>query len=185
MGSGSGQDAFDALVDTDFVKIADFGEIGNTWHGRITDAKWVQERKYDMKNPGKGKLLWWHDKTPMPYPTNPDDTDQDRVMALHVVFQTDVHEDDEDDGRREIWLNKYQIKAKFAAAWRGAGTDKPRIGDWWRVTRTNDVAPRGGENKARGWEILYKTSAQFEETGPSDSAFVGAATVKDDDNPFA
>jgi hypothetical protein len=185
MGSGSGQDAFDTLVDRDFVKIAGFDEIGLTWHGVIVDAKWVQERVYDMKNPGKGKLLWWENKATVPYPPNPENPDQDRVMALHIVFQTDVRTGDDDDGRREIWLNKYQLKEAFKAAWKGAGTDRPRLGDWWRVTRVKDVKPRGGSNNARGWEVLYKTAAQYDESGPSDSAFVGAATVKDDDNPFA
>ncbi len=187
MGSGNGQDAFDELVNQDFVKIAGYDEIGITWDGVITDAKWVQERVYDSKNPGKGDLLWWHDRTPKPYPTNPEDTDESRVMALHVVFQTDVHESDEDDGRREIWLNKFQLKEAFKRAWMGSGTDRPRIGDWWRVTRVKDVEPRGGSNKARGWEVLYKTAAQFAETGPSDSNFTGAAVAgaKEDDNPFA
>lgn len=186
MGSGTGQDAFDSLVDQDFVKIADFQTIGNTWEGVILDAKWVQERKYDMKNPGKGKLLWWHDKTPETFPTNPEDLDQDRVMALHIVFQTDVHEDEDDDGRREIWLNKYQLKKAFERAWRAVDT-KPRVGAWWRVTRTNDVPPRGGDNKARGWEVLYQTAEAFAENGPLPSAFAGAgaADKRDESNPFA
>lgn len=184
MGSGTGQDAFDTLVDKDFVKIADYSEIGNTWEGVITDARWVQERKYDRNNPGKGKLLWWHSKEPLPFPTNPEDHDQDRVMALHIVFQTEVREDDDDDGRREIWLNKYQLKKAFERAWRAVDS-KPRVGAWWRVTRTDDVKPRGGDNNARGWEVLYQTAEAFAENGSLPSAFTGAGAAKDADNPFA
>lgn len=189
MGSGNGQDAFDALVDQDFVKIAGFPEIADTWHGVITDARWVQSRSYDDENPGKGDLLFWHDKKPKPIPND------EPVMELHIVFQTDVREDEDDDGRREIWLNKYQIKKAFEAAWKGAGASKPRLGDWWRVTRTNDVAPRKGPNKARGWEILYKLAATYEAEGPSDSPYLSGTigekpTVKagrkpKEEDPFA
>jgi hypothetical protein len=107
-------------------------------------------------------------------------------MALHIAFQTDVRETEDDDGRREIWLNKFQLKEAFKRAWKASGTDRPRLGDWWRVTRTDDVAPRKGSNKARGWEVLYKTAAQYEESGPSESAFAGAGnSKKDEDDPFA
>lgn len=170
-----GQDAFDALVDQDFVKIADFSEIGNTWHGVITDARWVQERKYDSKNPGQGALLYWRNKQVSEIPS---DNPKDRVMALHIVFQTDVREDDDDDGRREIWLNKFQLKEAFKRAWREAGVGKPSIGDWWRVTRTDDVEPRGGSNKARGWEVLYKSAATYEAEGPGDSPYLGGSATK-------
>lgn len=179
----NGQDAFDALLDKDFVKIADMGTIGNTHHGLITDALWVQERAYNEDKPGQGDLLYWRDKKPSPIPS---DDPKDRVMALHIVFQTDESEDDEDDGRRKIVINKYQLDKSFTAAWKAADS-KPRIGAWVRFTRIEDVKPRKGINKARGFEVLYKTAERYAEEGPSDSAFSGAGAVskRDEDNPFA
>jgi hypothetical protein len=179
--NGSGQDAFDSLVEGDFVKISQYDEPGVTHHGVIVDAKWVQSRLYDADNPGKGDLLFWHDGKPKPIPNDAP------VNELHIVFQTDEREDDEDDGRREVWINKRLLKAAFQQAWKESGASKPELGAWWRVTRIEDGTPLRGKNKPRGWHVLYKTPDQYAETGPADAPKVSGAraTVSADDNPFA
>jgi hypothetical protein len=161
-------DPFDGLMGGNYTKIADYSEVGMSHHGVLLDAYKQQARKFDPANPGKGPLQYWSaDRKPTEKP-NPAIDGGDPIMETHMVFQTDEHEDEDDDGRREIWLNKKPLLIAMREAVIEAGAKQPERGGWWRVTRIDNLPPkyRGG-NPPRGWHVMYKTPEQYAATGPA------------------
>jgi hypothetical protein len=156
-------DPFDDALGNDYATIADYSEVGMSHHGVLDDMYKQQARKFDRKNPGKGPLLYWgEDRSPTEIPND------EPLMEKHAVFVTDERENDADDGRREIWLNKKALTDALRAAVLKAGAKQLARGGWWRVTRVHDHAPKyKGGNPPRGWHVLYKTPEQYAAEGPS------------------
>lgn len=186
------EDPFDDVMGADWAPTADFSEIGNSHAGVLVDANKKHARKYVMGSPGRGPLLYWGDDG------KPTEVANDSpLMETCFIFQTDREEeeweDDGDDGRREIRLNKKALTAALRAAVLAAGARKPEIGGWWRVTRVSNGKPKvKGAPSPWGWEVAYKTPAQYAETGadpapevsPAKSAARAGRKAPDDD-PFA
>lgn len=185
-------DLFDRMMGEEWAKSADFSEIGNSHAGIWTAINEKQAREFVPGSPGKGALLFWgDDRKPTKIPND------SPLMEMCVIFQTDQDdeewEDDGDDGRREIRMNKKALTSAFRSAVLASGAKKPELGAWWRVTRVENGKPayKGG-NPPWGWHVVYKTPAQFAETGadpasqaaPAKSAVKAGRKVQDDD-PFA
>lgn len=178
-------DPFDDVMGGDWARTADFSEIGDTHHGVLVAAVKKHARKFDLKNPGSGPLLYWgEDRKPTEVPND------SPLMETCFIFQTDEDDGDGDDGRREIRLNKKALTAALRTAVLAAGAKKPKLEGWWRVTRVEDGAPavKGG-NAPRGWHVIYKTPEQYAETGPDPvpepGTFGRRRKVVADDDPFA
>lgn len=180
-------DPFDDVMGADWARSADFSEIGNSHAGILVDANKKHARKYVMGSPGRGPLLYWGEDG------KPTETPNDSpLMETCFIFQTDESDDPDDDGRREIRLNKKALTSALRAAVLAAGAKKPELGGWWRVTRMSNGKPKvKGAPSPWGWEVVYKTPAQFAETGADPAPKVSAKTAgrkdrtAEDDDPFA
>ncbi len=171
-------DPFDSMMGGNFARTAKFDNIGDSHEGVIVEATMEQARKYEEDNPGKGDLLYWNDKG------KPTTTVTDRpLMEPRIVIQTDERDDDRDDGRRAITINKRLLKAALQEGVRDSGAKRPELGGWTRLTRIEDQPPVKGSNKARGWVMPYRTPEQY----ATDGALDATVTIKQnkDDDPFA
>lgn len=184
-------DLFDRMMGEEWAKSADFSEIGNSHAGVWTAINEKQAREFVPGSPGKGALLFWGDDR-KPTKIHNDSP----LMEMCVIFQTDPDDEeweDGDDGRREVRLNKKALTAALRAAVLASGAKRPELGAWSRITRVENGKPayKGG-NPPWGWHVIYKTPAQFAETGadpaPEVSPVKSAARAgrkAQDDDPFA
>lgn len=153
-------DPFDAMMGGNFARLAKFDSIGDKHGGVILEVDMVHAREYDEDNPGKGDLLYWSDKG------KPRTTVTDKpVMEPRMTIQTDEREDDRDDGRRAIMINKRLLKAALQKGVREAGATKPAIGGYIVFERIEDQPPLKGDNWARGWNVPYRTPEQYATDG--------------------
>lgn len=67
--------------------------------------------------------------------------------SIVVTLQTDVREDDDDDGRRGLWL-KFKSQSAVAEAVRAAGVRKIEVGGYLTCTYTHDDVKKPGQLKA-------------------------------------
>lgn len=175
-------DPFDAMMGGNFARTAKFDSIGDSHEGVIVTASMEHAREYIEGQPGAGGLLYWHNKRPLPV-----ENDQP-VMEPRLTFQTNARDDEKDDGRRSVTINKPLLKEALQKAVAGAGAKRPAIGGYIRFTRIEDQPPRRGSNKARGWSVEYLTPEQHAAEGALGEAVKptrksGNATA--DDDPFA
>lgn len=171
-------DPFDSMMGGNFARTAKFDSIGDSHEGVIVEAEMVHAREYDEDNPGKGDLLYWSDKRKptVAVTDNP-------VMEPRLIIQTDERDDDKDDGRRAVTINKRLLKAALQSAVVASGAKRPEMGAWIRFTRDKDGVPLKGTNKPRGWVVQYLTPEQHEQNGALASVMVDKS--KADDDPFA
>jgi hypothetical protein len=71
----------------------------------------------------------------------------DAKKSIVVTLQTDVHEDNEDDGRRGLWL-KFKSQSAVAEAVRAAGCNKIEVGGYITITYYADEPKKPGQLKA-------------------------------------
>jgi hypothetical protein len=71
----------------------------------------------------------------------------DPKKSIVITLQTDVREDDEDDGRRGLWL-KFKSQQAVAEAVRAAGVRKIEVGGYLTCTYTHDDVKKPGQLKA-------------------------------------
>lgn len=153
-------DPFDAMMGGNFARLAKFDDIGDKHGGVILEVDMVHAREYDEDNPGKGDLLYWSDKG------KPRTAVTDKpVMEPRMTIQTDERDDDRDDGRRAIMINKRLLKAALQKGVRDAGAPKPAIGGYIVFERIEDQPPLKGDNWARGWNVTYLTPQQYATDG--------------------
>ena len=177
-------DPFAAMMGGNFARTAKFDNVGDYHEGVIVDASMEHAREYIEGKPGTGDFLYWHNKRPLPVEND------SPVMEPRITIQTTTREDDKDDGRRSVTINKRLLTAALRRGVADAGAQKPAIGGWIRFERIDDQPPIKGENWARGWRIDYRTPEQYARDGAL------AATVSEDkpkperkskaaDDPFA
>ncbi len=105
-------------------KAAKFEEIGDTVEGFITDAQQTQQTHMETQEP-----LTWPDGSPR--------------MQLVVTLQTELHDDDNDDGLRRIFAKggRYEVaegtgtsmKDAIADAVKKSGSKTFDVGGWLKV----------------------------------------------------
>jgi hypothetical protein len=105
-------------------KAAKFEEIGDTIEGIITDAQQTQQTHMETQEP-----LTWPDGSPR--------------MQLVVTLQTELHDDDNDDGLRRIFAKggRYEVaegtgtsmKDAIADAVKKSGSKTFDVGGWLKV----------------------------------------------------
>ncbi|MET0466907.1 MAG: hypothetical protein ABW007_27345 [Chitinophagaceae bacterium] len=108
-----------------------FDEIGDTVTGVIADMKKTQQTDMDS-----GKPLFWDNGDPK--------------MMLRIVLETDLRDDDDDEGMRSVYLRG----GNFTAA-KGKGTSS--------LVAVKDAVRRSGSEK--GIEIGGKLTMQYSGEG--------------------
>jgi hypothetical protein len=162
----SAHDAFDDVNDmllSGGVPWAKFDKVGTTVTGVVQSAKSRQSR--DILS---GELKTWDDGSPM--------------MEVAVMIQTALRdpEIEDDDGTRQLVINKSAMKSAIAQALRKSKS-KLEIGGTLSVKYTGDAAPKQrGMNGAKQFEASYTPPALLD---ADELAASFGAEVVDDDKP--
>jgi hypothetical protein len=141
----SANDAFDDVNDmllSGGVPWASFKDKGTTVTGVVQSAKSRQSRDIES-----GELKTWDDGSPM--------------MEVAVIVKTELRDKtiEDDDGTRQIVINKAAMKSAIAKALRAAGA-KLEVGGTLSVTYTDDAEPKKrGMNGAKQFEATYTAPA--------------------------
>lgn len=131
---GDNYDELDGLLGTSVPSVR-FPEVGTTVEGTILDMTTATQR-----NP-QGVVQTWDDGSP-------------RKQAI-LTLQTDEHVDEEDDGRRRLFVKGATMPKAFREAVRAARVPGPRPGGRVRVTYASDGEARSGLNPPKVFEVSY------------------------------
>lgn len=123
------------------AKSATFPTIGTTYEGRILELRMVQQRDFVSKKP-----KFWDNGDPM--------------MQAAITLQTDVREDESDDGRRTLYA-KAQMRDAIRDAVVETGFDGSWVGGTLKVRYERDGVSEQGLNPPK----LYR--AKFTPPDPS------------------
>jgi hypothetical protein len=134
-------------------KAAEFKQVGDMVVGTITNVEMAQQTTLEDNKP-----LFWEDGTPR--------------MQLIVTLQTDLKDDDEDDGIRRLYAKggKFEVadgrgqglKEAIADALKKAGLKRIELGQKLTVGYTGN-----GKTKTRGHNAPKLYSAKIEAGTPS------------------
>jgi len=105
------------------------GPPGITWSGVVVSPPKVVEQT----DPQTREVKRWPNGDPK--------------KSIVVTLQTDVHEDNDDDGRRGLWL-KFKSQQAVAEAVRAAGCNKIEVGGYITCTYYADEPKKPGQLKA-------------------------------------
>lgn len=132
------------LMGGDRTKSCSFdGPPGITWSGVVISPPKVVEQT----DPATREVKRW--------------PNGDAKKSIVVTLQTEVRDDDEDDGRRGLWL-KFKSQAAVAEAVRAAGVNKIEVGGFITITYYADEPKKPGQLKA---VKLYKATYTPPDTG--------------------
>ena len=148
-------DANDVLMGGGGAPTAKFEHPGTTIGGRIVaPPRAHQEREYDPRNPGQGKV-----KT---FPSG------DPIYGLTVDVQTQLRDAsiEDDTGIRRIYVEGKRLKEAVRNAVREAGADKLESGGELHVTFTGFGQPAGaGIKPPKEYTARYVPAAQAQLMG--------------------
>lgn len=152
-----GDDINAAFMGGEKTRSASFnGPFPLTWEGYIV-APMEQMQQRDYYEPDK--LLWWDEAETRP------------KMQFVIKIQTDVREDDDDDGVRALYI-KFNSHKAVKDAIRAAGAPGPEVGGYLALTYYDNAPPPPGQKKHKGQPPkLYRA----EYTRPDPQAAVNAA----------
>lgn len=122
------------------VKSFSFAAIGDTVRGTIESLELQQQRDFKTNEP-----LWWDP-----------DTKQQPKMHLRVVLQTELRDEEDDDGRRGVYI-KGQMQQAVRDAIKKAGANQIKEGGTLAVKfDAEGKAPKEGLNKPKIYSAAYK-----------------------------
>lgn len=137
------------------AKAFPFNDIGDTVTGEITQMEKRQQTNLD------GVKLFWDNGDPR--------------MQLVVTLATDLHESDNDDGERTIFVKggRYEVatgrgqsmKDAIADALKSVGLRAPRIGDRLGVSYTGEGPKRKGYNPPKLYTAGYEKAIKQDTSG--------------------
>lgn len=126
-----------------------------TFEGWVTEPMEMMQQR-DYYDPEK--LLWWDEAETRP------------KMQYVVKIQTDLRDDEEDDGIRALYL-KYKSQEAVRNAVKAAGAPTVEQGGWLSLTYYADEPPKPGERRKGVPPKLYRATYRR----PDPAAAVAAA----------
>jgi len=111
------------------AKYAKFAEVGTTYSGKIVFIS-EKENQTDFDS-----------KLPIP-----------DKWQVRVTLATELHEDDDDDGQRTLYVSSGWMKGAIAEAVRAAGVKAPELGGVLSVTYTGLVP----NSRAKAYSATYE-----------------------------
>ena len=176
-------DPFALLAKERGAKTFGFLNVGDAVGGVVLGGKVEQDRKYEMRNPGNGALLFW-DAEKRGTVTEVAEGNEPVLYTTTYVQAYEATEDD--DGRRAIRANKPRMKEAIQKATASAGARIVSVGGFLWVCHNVAIPSRSGGNAAKGFTARYWTPKQVAQGEvPEDLGTVAAVDKKDEDNPFA
>lgn len=123
---------------------ADFKTIGNSVEGEIAKPPEKKQQRVYRRDGKMGDLAYWDDEKTQP------------KMQLVVTLQTNLKDDEDDNGLRNVYVRKpSNMYDAVASAMYKAKAKRLEVGAHMKVTYTGNGPDTGSGNPPKEYEVEY------------------------------